>query len=194
MRPPAPSHPRFCTKRQIIRLAEQKDVPEVVRYVHDNREFLQSWEPGRNPEYFTEDYWKRTLARNWSDFIDDQSLRMHLFAGETDSRVIGTLNFSNFVRGAAQYCTMGYSLAEEEQGKGYMSEAIPPALKYVFEELNMHRVIACYMPHNVRSAALLKRLGFVVEGFARDYLLIDVRWEDHVITGIVNPTWASESK
>jgi ribosomal-protein-alanine N-acetyltransferase len=28
-----------------------------------------------------------------------------------------------------------------------------------------------------------------VEGYARDYLLINGRWEDHVLTGIVNPDW-----
>ena len=45
------------------------------------------------------------------------------------------------------------------------------------------------MPHNRRSAAVLRRTGFIVEGCARDCLLINGRWEDHVLTAITNPDW-----
>jgi ribosomal-protein-alanine N-acetyltransferase len=45
------------------------------------------------------------------------------------------------------------------------------------------------MPRNQRSGNLLKRLGFVVEGYARDYLLINDRWEDHILTSLTNPDW-----
>jgi ribosomal-protein-alanine N-acetyltransferase len=36
--------------------------------------------------------------------------------------------FNNFVRGAAQFCYLSYSLAEIEQGKGYMAEALQAAI------------------------------------------------------------------
>lgn len=32
-------------------------------------------------------------------------------------------------------------------------------------------------------------LGFKVEGYAYDYLLINGRWEDHVLTSLTNPAW-----
>ncbi|HXB04460.1 MAG TPA: 30S ribosomal protein S5 alanine N-acetyltransferase, partial [Candidatus Angelobacter sp.] len=48
---------------------------------------------------------------------------------------------------------------------------------------------ANYMPRNTRSAAVLARCGFKVEGHAPAYLLIDGRWEDHVLTAITNPDW-----
>ena len=54
-----------------------------------------------------------------------------------------------------------------------MSEALKLASIYVFTELNMHRIMAAYLLHNQRSSLLLKRLGFVVEGYARDYLTIN---------------------
>jgi ribosomal-protein-alanine N-acetyltransferase len=43
------------------------------------------------------------------------------------------------------------------------------------------------MPANTRSAALLQRLGFEREGFARSYLRINGRWEDMVLNSLVNP-------
>jgi ribosomal-protein-alanine N-acetyltransferase len=55
----------------------------------------------------------------------------------------------------------------------------------------MHRIMASYMPRNARSEAVLERLGFQKEGFAKDYLLINGKWEDHNLTSLVNPDWTA---
>lgn len=116
-------------------------------------------------------------------------MRLFLFRRDEPERVIGTLNFSSILRGPAQYCNLGYGLDAEEEGKGYMSEILPQAIAYVFHDLHLHRIQANYMPHNQRSGALLKRLGFVIEGMARDYLCIDGTWRDHVLTSLTHPDW-----
>jgi len=33
----------------------------------------------------------------------------------------------------------------------------------------------------------LEKLGFEKEGFARRYLCINGKWEDHILTSLVNP-------
>ena len=71
--------------------------------------------------------------------------------------------------------------------KGLMAEALERALRHVFEELELHRVEANYQPTNERSGRLLRRLGFVVEGYSRDYLFIDGAWRDHVRTALTRP-------
>lgn len=43
------------------------------------------------------------------------------------------------------------------------------------------------MPANERSARLLARLGFERKGYARAYLKIAGRWEDHILTARINP-------
>jgi hypothetical protein len=52
-----------------------------------------------------------------------------------------------------------------------------------------HKIMANYMPSNNRSAAVLRRCGFTVEGLARDYLRINGEWRDHVLTSRINPQW-----
>jgi len=37
---------------------------------------------------------------------------------------------------------------------------------------------------------VLRRLGFVPQGYARDYLRIDGEWRDHVLTALVNARWS----
>lgn len=67
-----------------------------------------------------------------------------------------------------------------------MYEALSEAIRFVFDELELHRIQANHLPENTRSARLLKRLGFEIEGRARNYLLIAGEWRDHVLTSLAN--------
>lgn len=60
-----------------------------------------------------------------------------------------------------------------------MSQAVELTVKYAFKELGLHRLEANIQPENVRSIALVKRLGFQKEGFSPRYLQIDGVWRDH---------------
>jgi len=101
--------------------------------------------------------------------------------------MIGACNFSGIIRGAFQACYLGYHIDEAHQGKGLMQEALEAAIAYMFDTQNLHRIMANYIPGNERSARLLERLGFEREGYAKAYLNIAGRWQDHVLTARVNP-------
>lgn len=74
------------------------------------------------------------------------------------------------------------------QGKGLMFEALSAAIRYMQRTQHIHRIMVNYMPHNKRSGDLLARLGFE-KGYAKDYLLIDGQWRDHVLTALTTPDW-----
>ncbi|MEA5571536.1 GNAT family N-acetyltransferase [Calothrix sp. UHCC 0171] len=181
--------PWIICDRIILRMANNEDIPQILNYFIQNKTYLTPYYPAWYDEFFTEEYWQLQIDVNYQEFNSDRSLRLFIFLQNNPNQIIGTLNFNNFVRGVAQYCNVGYSLAENEQGKGYMTVALQGAIQYMFQEVKMHRISANYMPHNRRSGNLLKRLGFVVEGYARDYLMINGKWEDHVLTSLVNSQW-----
>jgi ribosomal-protein-alanine N-acetyltransferase len=170
-------------------MAGQDDVPAILRYYLENREHLAPYEPAHPDFFYTEGFWRDRAERDLEDFKNDQSLRLLVFARDSPGEVVATIGFTGFVRGAGHLCNLGYSVARTHEGKGYMSEGVRAAVEHVFAELNMHRVIAGYMPHNRRSGNLLRRLGFTVEGYSRDFLLIQGRWEDHIQTALLNPRW-----
>ncbi|MDY6898917.1 MAG: ribosomal protein S5-alanine N-acetyltransferase [Cyanobacteriota bacterium] len=180
--------PRIVTQRLLLRLAQKEDVTNILQYYTDNKAYLTPFYPAWSESFFTTKYWQSEVEVALKEFVQGQSLRLLIFS-QNESTIIGIINFRNFIRGVAQFCTVGYSLAEKEQGKGYMTEALQASIDYVFEELKMHRIMANYMPHNQSSGNLLKRLGFVVEGYARDYLLINNQWQDHILTSLINPKW-----
>lgn len=180
---------RLETPRLVVRLAEAADVPAVVRYLQENREFLKPWEPVRPEAYYTESFWRYRIPEDHRDLREERALRLFLFPKDEPGTVAGAANFTNFMRGPFQACYLGYALGERHQGRGYMTEALESAVGYVFEALGLHRIMANYLPENERSAGVLRRLGFEIEGRARDYVLIEGRWRDHVLTSKVNPDW-----
>ena len=181
--------PIITSDRLFLRAAIHEDIPQILKYFIDNKTYLTPFYPLWADGFFTEEYWQYQIENSFLEFINGQSLKLFIFTKKNPTVIIGTVNFSNFVRGAAHFCYVGYSLAENRQGKGYMTEGLKAAIQYLFQKLNFHRVMANYMPHNRRSGNVLKRLDFVIEGYARDYLLINGQWEDHVLTSLTNPNW-----
>jgi ribosomal-protein-alanine N-acetyltransferase len=177
------------TERTLLRLAEPEDAAVLVAFHTRNFTHLAPSAPRRPEGFLTEAYWQQEIARNREDFAAGRSARLLLYLGENPQRIIGAVNLNNITRGAAQYADLGYALDAEMQGQGLMLEAVSAVIAFAFGPLNLHRIRACYLPTNERSGAVLRRLGFVVEGYARDYLLIDGRWQDQILTSLINPDW-----
>jgi ribosomal-protein-alanine N-acetyltransferase len=177
------------TQRLIIRLVQVEDVHEVIRFYRENREHLQPFSPTYPPDFLDDATWLEQVRVRLPEFAAGDGFRAFLFARDSPSRIIGNLNITAVHRGAFQSCVLGYNLAAGDQGRGYMTEAVRGSVAFAFETWSLHRVAASYMPRNTRSAAVLERCGFKIEGHAPAYLLIDGRWEDHVLTAITNPSW-----
>ncbi|MGE5340041.1 MAG: GNAT family N-acetyltransferase [Candidatus Omnitrophota bacterium] len=179
-------HLPIITPHLVLRLVEVYEADWMVRYVTDNRLHLEPWEPTRSDAYYTTDYWKKELMHRQNEFYLGEALNLAVFLkdprSEPSDPIIGVCNFTNFMYGVFQSCFLGYSMHHRYQGQGVMKEALDAAIDFVFKTFNLHRIMANYMPRNERSGRLLKKLGFTVEGYARDYLKIADQWEDHILT------------
>ena len=183
-----PAEPKLATARTLLRLGREDDAAALLAYIERNIEHHKRWEPPRHASYRTVDMQRRVLARHSYDFAQGNAACMLVLdPSAAADTVIGRCNFSEVVRGPFQACFLGYSIDRDYEGKGYMSEALRAALAWAFAELRLHRVMANYRPENERSGKLLERLGFVREGFAKEYLFIDGAWADHVLTALTTP-------
>lgn len=178
--------PNLATENLRVRLLEPSEAGKMMLFRQENREHLGPWEPRRRAEFFTESYWRVLLQQHQREFQQGLSVALTIL-DDTDSEVLGVCNFTNIVRGTFQSCHLGYALSARYQGQGLMAEALKPACRYIFETLMLHRIMANYLPRNERSGRLLAKLGFEVEGEAKQYLLIDGHWEDHILTSLINP-------
>src|ERR1041385_4432713 len=100
--------PNLTTPRLILRIAEAEDAPEILRYFSANRDHLTPWWPHWPSGFFTLEYLQRRVRQDREDFFQDRSVRLFLFQRDSAAHILGGINFNQIVRGAAQYCTVGY--------------------------------------------------------------------------------------
>jgi len=158
-------------------------------YIERNRDFFGPHGPPmpKGDEALT--FWQQRLERNRDEFRDDQSARfVGALLDDPDRIPIATISFTQIARGVQCSCNLGYAIDSTLQGFGLMTEALQVLVRFMFEERGIHRIEASYAPTNERSGQLLRRLGFTVEGYSRDYLFLDGAWRDHVRTALVNPS------
>lgn len=171
--------------------AQLSDAKRIATYFVENRAHLKPWDPQREEAFFTEQGWQQRLLKLTE--VHKLSLGYYLLIIDVNSeQMIGTISFSNLCRFPIHSCNVGYSLAKQAEGKGIMTRALRMACDYMFSIQKMHRIMAAYIPRNKRSEAVLERVGFVHEGHAKDYILIDGRWEDHNLMSLVNAQWEEE--
>lgn len=158
----------------------------LVKYFSENDTHLKPWSPLVPRSHHSLEAWQRRIKEREEEF--EKGLSAHFIGtDENETEVIGSCSLSNIVRGVFQACHMGYSIAESYQGQGYMKMIASYAIDFAFTEFKIHRIMANYMPANERSASLLQSLGFQREGYAKEYIFINGKWEDHVLTSLINP-------
>ncbi|MFE9680531.1 GNAT family N-acetyltransferase [Streptomyces sp. NPDC002701] len=81
---------------------------------------------------------------------------------------------------------IGFTLAAARQGHGYAAEAVGAVLDDLFGRRGLHRVSAECDVRNIRSARLLRRLGFVQEGLLRHGSWIKGEWTDDLLFGLLS--------
>jgi ribosomal-protein-alanine N-acetyltransferase len=158
-----------------------------LAYYLRNAEHLAPWEPVWPSDFLTLEYWQSATRRAVGEARQDWAHRFIAFRQAGPEKMIASINLNNIVRGVFGAAHLGYSVDAGEEGAGIGTEAVGAVVDFAFATLRLHRIMANYQPSNERSARLLRRLGFVPEGFARDYLFIAGAWRDHVLTAKHNP-------
>lgn len=173
------------TRRTLIESLSANDAACVLKYYRENQQHLSPWEPVRGPEYLTLPYWETFLEKAEYACREGTEFRFAAFTPDR-SEIVGVCNFTGVSRGVLQACFLGFSVAGKFAGQGVMFEILQASIDHIFKNAGLNRIMANYMPANLRSGKLLERLGFEREGYARRYLKIAGKWEDHVLTSMVN--------
>lgn len=135
----------------------------------------------------------RSLHRPWTDLPDTAERFRDMLAGAAspsealflvtrteDGAVAGYARLSQILLAGFRSAYLGYAAFVPFAGAGYLTEGLRLVLREAFGPIGLHRVEANVQPENLRSIALVERLGFRREGYSPRYLKIGGRWRDHV--------------
>ena len=104
-------------------------------------------------------------------------------------RLIGTCAFSQ-LDGDNGSALFHITIGEKDcWGQGYGGEATELMLEHAFERLGLHRIGLSVFEFNERAIRSYRRVGFVVEGRAREAIVRDGRWWDEIQMSILETEW-----
>jgi len=150
-----------------------------------SRHFLAPFEPSWSDLELTRRAFENRVRRSHREARRGSEFPFLLFDISASNEILlGGLTLSNVRYRAARHANLGYWMGAEYAGKGHMSRAVALCLPFVFEYLNLRRLHAACLPHNLPSRKVLENNGFIEEGFAEQYLQIDGKWRDHVLYGL----------
>jgi ribosomal-protein-alanine N-acetyltransferase len=149
-----------------------------------SRRFLAPWEPVWPSDELTRLGFRRRLRRHQREIRDGTGYPFFVFLAD-EPTIVGGITLSHVQRGVTQSAALGYWMGERFARKGLMTDAVRTILSYAFDTLRLHRIEAACLPNNSASIGLLENTGFSREGYARSFLCIDGRWQDHLLYAIV---------
>jgi len=100
------------------------------------------------------------------------------------------LNIPDFETNFTPCVEIGWRLGSQHWGHGLATEGAKAALKFAFEEMNLKEVVAFTVPKNLRSIAVMKKIGMehdVNGDFDHPKLPNNHRLSRHVLYRIKNP-------
>ncbi|MFZ0383869.1 MAG: GNAT family N-acetyltransferase [Solirubrobacteraceae bacterium] len=161
-----------------------EDAEALLDLLSTNREFLAPWQPIRDAEHFTLAGQRAEIEK----LLGDQQRGLtvaHVILDE--DRIIGRVTLSNIVRGPFQSCNLGYWIGRADNGRGHATRAVADLTVLAFSELDLHRIEAGTLSHNIASQRVLERNAFERFGLARRYLRIAWHWQDHILFQKIAP-------
>lgn len=154
------------------------DAPELFEATQRSRDMLEPWITPRDTLAGVVEYLSQTAED-----------RVSFAVRAPDGGLAGIININAIIRGAFHNGFLGYYALEPYEGQGLMFEGMALVIDRAFGELGLHRLEANIQPANTRSAALVRRLGFRLEGHSPRYLKIGDEWRDHDRYAITAEEW-----
>ena len=171
-------HETAPATRVYLRKVRSADRREVIERVAEGQSLLNPWISAPATQHAFRHYLKRTHRD------DHEGL---LVCRRDSDAIMGVINLNNIVRGSFLSASLGYYAMARHAGQGYMQEGVELVKDFAFRELGLHRIEANIQPTNQRSINLVKRCGFVREGYSRAFLHIEGAWRDHERWAAIDP-------
>ena len=175
------------TPRLLLRTPALADADALADYLLRNADHFAATDPPRRPRFDSAAVQAEQIALALEQQAAGRRVSWLLVLPDAPAAVIGRISFTEIVRGPFHNAYLGYQIDRAFEGRGLMHEALGAAIAHAFASVRLHRIEANHLPDNLRSAALLARLGFERIGIARNYLYIAGAWRDHVLNQKLNP-------
>ena len=139
--------------------------PLFHKIVTSNLEHLKEWMPWCQAPQTIEDC-EAHCRESVASFILRKEILLSIYLKGTNI-LIGSSGFHEPNWDLRSF-EIGYWLAKEYEGKGYITETVNALTQYAFKELQAQRVEIRCDEDNTKSLSVMTRLGYTIEGVLRN--------------------------
>ena len=188
---------RIDGARIVLRPYDLSDAPALQAAVVRSREHLAPWMSWARDGYRSVEDALEFCARSRAGwYLRERDITLGIFARH-GGRLLGGTGLHRIDWRAGRF-EIGYWLAVDALGHGYTTEAVCLLTRLAYDVLGANRVEVRCDAHNVRSAAVARRAGFVHEGtLRRDTLNLAGALRDTLVFGMLReeydaarPSWS----
>jgi RimJ/RimL family protein N-acetyltransferase len=134
------------------------------------------------PAHFHE--WLRIVEAT----TQQQGRPLHWAIRNEQNLLLGGCGFESIDVGKSHRAEIGYWLAKPYWGRGIMTSVVRSLCRHGFDELGLVKIVAHVFADNVASIRVLKKCGFVQEGYLHKHYLKDGRFHDARLFALLDAT------
>ena len=162
-----------------MRVPEETDADELHALIEANRAHLAPWMQWARGQ--THEQTIAFIRATHRQIADDDGLQLIVLA---DGRIIGVVGYHG-VDWRNCSTSIGYWLDRAHQGQGIMGAAVSALVAHALDDWQLNRVEIRAAVENVRSRALIERLGFHQEGTLRQSYRIGDGYSDDAVYSLL---------
>jgi RimJ/RimL family protein N-acetyltransferase len=127
----------------------------------------------------------KEIEERWISQIGSRGDEAHMIIEKRAGRTpIGIISVSEMEKRNSS-AHIGIRLKEESWDRGYGTEAVRGAVKFMFESLNIHRVWLRADEENARAIRCYEKCGFTLEGVLRENHIRNGGWKSSVVMSVL---------
>ena len=158
--------PELETDRLILRAVQREDALDMFEYASD----LQTTQYVLFDRHLDLAMTKEIIEEVFLKRPEKNMPTSYALVLKNSNKMIGTCDF--FPSHYDNY-EMGFILNKAYWRQNYMYEAAEKILEYAFNEYGVRRMEIRHVASNVASAALIKKLGFILEGVKKSQVILE---------------------
>ncbi len=170
--------PVLRTKNFVIRAFERKDLEAFSQY--RSQEVVAKYQSWTGFTY--QDAVELFDSMDYSTFGTEGNWYQLAISMHGTDELVGDLAVHFIDRDQIE---IGFTVSPQHQGKSVATEAVSSLLRYVFSELNTHRVVAITDANNMAAHRLLVKLGFRHEGHFIQNIFFKGAWCDEYLYALL---------
>lgn len=147
-------------KKPTFELAEA-----LYAVVDKTRDTIREWLPWPDKTHSAEDEYTNYLVNWCQDHWENEKGFAYIITSKETKQILGCIDIFHISQ-EDKSGEIGYWLAKDAQGYGYMQEAVRALEREAFEA-GINRIIIRNDTKNLRSARVAERCGYVLEGIMR---------------------------